>query len=63
VDQRGRIVDALAIGAKGEIDVQLPVYRLEAVSAGQRRVNGLLTVLLFAAASLVVNVRQRLRAN
>ncbi|KQZ93999.1 acyltransferase [Mesorhizobium sp. Root157] len=63
VDQRGRIVDALAIGAKGEIDVQLPVYRLETVSTRQRRVNGLLTVLLFAAASLVVNVRQRLRAN
>ncbi|MBN9250349.1 MAG: apolipoprotein N-acyltransferase, partial [Mesorhizobium sp.] len=63
VDQRGRIVDALAIGAKGEIDVQLPVYRLETVSVGQRRINGLLTVLLFAAASLVVNVRQRLRAN
>lgn len=63
VDQRGRIVDALAIGAKGEIDVQLPVYRLEAVSTRQRRVNGLLTVLLFGAVSLVVIVRQRLRAN
>ncbi len=63
VDQRGRIVDALAVGAKGEIDVRLPVYRLETVAPGQRRINGLLTVLLFAAVSLAVNVRQRLRAN
>lgn len=63
VDPRGRIVDALAIDARGAIDVRVPISRQSVVSAGQRRLNGFLIMLLAAAVACVFNVRQRLRAN
>jgi apolipoprotein N-acyltransferase len=63
VDPRGRIVDALAIDARGAIDVRVPISRQQVVSAGQRRLNGFLIMVLFALAAFVMNVRPRLRAN
>lgn len=63
VDPRGRIVDALAIDARGAIDVRVPISGQAVVSSGQRRINGMLIMLLFALFACVSNVRQRLRAN
>jgi apolipoprotein N-acyltransferase len=63
VDARGRIVDALAVDARGAIDVRVPVSGQALVSAGQRRINGMLIMLLFAMIALALNVRQRLRVN
>lgn len=63
VDAHGRIVDALAVDARGAIDVRVPVSGQALVSAGQRRINGMLIMLLFAMIALALNVRQRLRVN
>jgi apolipoprotein N-acyltransferase len=63
VDSRGRIVDALAIDARGAIDVRVPIVEKSLFSAALRRINGMLIMLLFAAAAALLNVRQRLRAN
>ncbi len=63
VDPRGRVVDALAINARGTIDARVPIARQSFVSAGQRRINGMLIMLLFAVAAFTLNVRQRLRVN
>ena len=63
VDPRGHIVDALAVDARGAIDVRVPVSGQALVSAGQRRINGMLIMLLFAMIALGLNVRQRLRVN
>ncbi|MBZ9678072.1 apolipoprotein N-acyltransferase [Mesorhizobium sp. ES1-1] len=63
VDPRGRIVDALAIDARGAIDVHLPISAQAVLSSGQRRINGMLIMLLFGMAALMLSVRQRLRAN
>ncbi|TJV08062.1 MAG: apolipoprotein N-acyltransferase, partial [Mesorhizobium sp.] len=63
VDSRGRIVDALAVDARGAIDAHVPVSGRALLTADQRRINGLLIMLLFALAALTLNVRQRLRVN
>jgi apolipoprotein N-acyltransferase len=63
VDARGRIVDALAINARGVLDATVPVRRQAVVSAYQRRVNGFVTMLLFAVAACAINVRRKLRTN
>lgn len=63
VDPRGRIVDALAIDARGAIDVRVPISDQAIVSSGQRRINGMLIMFLLAVAACILNVRQRLRAN
>jgi apolipoprotein N-acyltransferase len=63
VDARGRIVDALAINARGVLDATVPVDRVHTVSAYQRRVNGFVIMLLFAVAAWVMNVRRKLRTN
>ncbi|MBZ9809334.1 apolipoprotein N-acyltransferase [Mesorhizobium sp. BR1-1-9] len=63
VDPRGRIIDALAIDARGAIDVRVPISRQAVVSASQLRINGMLIMLLFALAAVLFNVRQRLRVN
>ncbi|TKB56454.1 MAG: apolipoprotein N-acyltransferase, partial [Mesorhizobium sp.] len=63
VDPRGRIVDALAIDARGAIDVRVPISNQAIVSSGQRRINGMLIMFLLAVAACILNVRQRLRAN
>ncbi|TKB32554.1 MAG: apolipoprotein N-acyltransferase, partial [Mesorhizobium sp.] len=63
VDPRGRILDALAIDARGAIDAHVPISNQAIVSSGQRRVNGLLIMLLLVLASFTLNVRQRLRVN
>ena len=51
VDPRGRIVDALAINARGAIDVAVPIPAAGALVRGQRRINGMLIMLLFGAVS------------
>ncbi|MEZ2328187.1 apolipoprotein N-acyltransferase [Mesorhizobium sp. RCC_202] len=63
VDSRGRIVDALAVNARGAIDARVPIAGQAFFSADQRRINGLLIMLLFALTAFTLNVRQRLRVN
>lgn len=63
VDPRGRIIDALAIDARGAIDAKVPIAAQAVVSAAQRRINGMLIMLLFALTAVVLTVRQRLRVN
>ncbi|TPM28667.1 apolipoprotein N-acyltransferase [Mesorhizobium sp. B2-3-5] len=63
VDRHGRVVDALAIDARGAIDVKVPISEQTVVSSGQRRINGMLIMLLFALVGALLNVRQRLRVN
>jgi apolipoprotein N-acyltransferase len=63
VDPRGRIVDALAIDARGAIDVRVPISNQAVLSSGQRRLNGMLIMLLFAIAACIFLVMQRLRVN
>ncbi|ESZ57987.1 apolipoprotein N-acyltransferase [Mesorhizobium sp. L103C131B0] len=63
VDTRGRIVDALAVDARGAIDVRVPISGQAFISAARRRINGMLIMLVFAAIALSLNVRQRLRVN
>jgi apolipoprotein N-acyltransferase len=63
VDSRGRIVDALAVNARGAIDAHVPISGHSLLSADQRRINGLLIMLVFAIAAFTLNVRQRLRVN
>jgi len=63
VDPRGRIVDALAVDARGAIDVRVPISGRALISAAQRRINGLLIIFLFALGGFTSNVRQRLRVN
>ncbi|TIU18643.1 MAG: apolipoprotein N-acyltransferase, partial [Mesorhizobium sp.] len=63
VDPRGRILDALAIDARGAIDVHVPISDQAIASSRQRRINGLMILLLFALAAFTSNVRQKLRAN
>jgi apolipoprotein N-acyltransferase len=63
VDPRGRIADALAIDARGAIDVRVPISNQAVLSSGQRRLNGMLIMLLFAIAACIFLVMQRLRVN
>ncbi len=63
VDPRGHVVDALAVNARGAIDVRVPIAGQAFVSAGQRRINGMLIMFLFALIAFALGVRQRLRAN
>ncbi|MER9349585.1 apolipoprotein N-acyltransferase [Mesorhizobium sp. M0011] len=63
VDPRGRIVDALAIDARGAIDAHIPISGQALISPGQRCINGMLIMLLFAVGAALLNVRQRLRVN
>ncbi|TIV23600.1 MAG: apolipoprotein N-acyltransferase, partial [Mesorhizobium sp.] len=63
VDSRGRIIDALAVNARGAIDAHVPVSGRALLSPEQRHFNGLLIMLLFALMAFTLNVRQRLRVN
>lgn len=63
VDPRGRTIDALAIDARGAMDVRVPIYRQETISAPQRRINGFVVMFLFALAACLLSVRRRLPAN
>lgn len=63
VDSRGRIVDALAVNARGAIDAHVPVSGRALLSPDRRRINGLLIMLAFALVAFTLNVRQRLRVN
>jgi apolipoprotein N-acyltransferase len=63
VDPRGRIVDALAIDARGAMDVRVPIVKQAVMSADQRRINGFVIVLLMALSAAALSVRQRLPLN
>ena len=63
VDSRGRTLDALAIDARGAMDVSVPVVGQDVVSVRQRRINGFVVMFLFALAAVLFNVRRRLPAN
>ena len=63
IDPFGRTVDALAIDARGAMDVRVPIVRQAVISAGQRRINGFVVMILFAVAAALFSVRRRLPAN
>ncbi len=63
VDARGRIVDALAIDARGVIDVRVPISMQHVISAVQRRINGFAIVIALAAAALAAALTRRFRTN
>jgi apolipoprotein N-acyltransferase len=60
VDPRGRVVDALAVNARGAMDVRIPIVKEAMMTAGQRRINGFLIVLALALSAAVLSVRRRL---
>jgi apolipoprotein N-acyltransferase len=51
------------VNARGAIDAHVPVSGRSLLSPQQRRINGLLIMLLFALIAFTLNVRQRLRVN
>jgi apolipoprotein N-acyltransferase len=61
VDARGRVVDALAIDARGALDVRVPIVEQAILTADQRRINGFLIVLFMALSAATMSVRCRLR--
>jgi len=63
IDPRGRTVDALAIDARGALDVRVPIARQGVISADRRRINGFVVMILFALAAALFSVRRRLPAN
>jgi apolipoprotein N-acyltransferase len=63
VGQRGIVVDGLAIGTQGIIDSRIPIYLAETITERQRRINGIILVMLLVIGAFVVNVRQSLRTN
>jgi apolipoprotein N-acyltransferase len=62
VDQRGRVIDALAMNTKGVVDVTVSFFT-NTPTSGRARIVGLVILGLFAALALAMNLRQRLRAN
>lgn len=60
VDARGRIIDALAMDARGVLDVRVPIAVERLLSAGQRSINGFGILLLMFISALFLSVRQRL---
>lgn len=63
VDQRGRIVDALSIDARGIVDATIPLFRREKVTPWNERVNGLVILFFFGAIAAGMGIGQRLRPN
>ncbi|WP_315919162.1 apolipoprotein N-acyltransferase [Mesorhizobium sp. SP-1A] len=63
VDSRGRVIDALAIDARGVIDAHVPISRQATISPGQRGINGYAVMMVFAVLAFATTVRRRLRAN
>ena len=59
VEQRGVVIDALAMNRVGVIDARIPLYRSQAVSPKQRRINSLL-LLALATVALAAKMRRRL---
>lgn len=60
VDPRGRIIDALAINARGTLDLSVSLDPPLGVSLGQPSTNGLVVIVLLAAIACGLGVRQRL---
>ena len=61
IDSRGRILDALAINARGTLDLQFPLAANRTVPLLGRSLNGLAVLLFLALVCIGMNVRQRLR--
>jgi apolipoprotein N-acyltransferase len=63
VDPRGRTLEALAVDARGVIDMHVPISDPDAFSAAQRRINGFVIMVAFAIGATLLSVRRRLSAN
>jgi apolipoprotein N-acyltransferase len=63
IDQRGRVVDALAVDGRGVIDVTIPFQSPDATTRLPSRLIGVGILFSFAALALVAKLRQRLRVN
>jgi apolipoprotein N-acyltransferase len=63
IDPRGRIVEALALDARGAMDVRVPIVKRPSVSADQRRINGFGLLLLLLVSAAFLSVRHRLPLN
>lgn len=63
VDQRGRIVDALAVNARGTLDAIVPIGRHDVAWFGTSRVNSLVILFIFGAFGVGMGVGQRIRPN
>jgi apolipoprotein N-acyltransferase len=63
IDQRGRVVDALAIDVRGVVDVTIPFHDPDTMTRFPFRLIGVGILLGFAAFAFGAKLRQRLRAN
>ncbi|MFC5385089.1 apolipoprotein N-acyltransferase [Aquamicrobium segne] len=61
IEQRGEVVDALAVNMAGIIDARLPLYHMETINDRARRIIGVILWFVLAVAMVVVNVRRGLR--
>jgi len=61
VDPRGRVVDALAVDARGVLDVRVPIVKQMMLTADQRRINGFVILLVMVLSAAALSVRRRLR--
>src|SRR5918995_675087 len=61
IDQRGRVVDALAIDARGVIDVTIPFRSPDTLTRLPSRLIGVGILFGFAALALGMKLRQKLR--
>jgi len=63
IDSHGRIIDALAINARGTLDLSVRLDRPYHMTLGNPSTNGLVVMVLLAVIACGLNVRQRLRVN
>jgi len=63
IDQRGRVVDALAVDARGVMDATIPFRSRDAMAGLSSRFVGIGILFGFAALALGVKLRQKLRSN
>jgi len=63
IDQRGRIIDALAMDTRGVIDVTLLLGRYDKLTFGYPGINGLVILFAFGAIGLGMGMGQKLRSN
>jgi apolipoprotein N-acyltransferase len=63
IDERGSVVDALAVDTRGVIDVSIPFRSPDTMTRLPSRLIGVGTLFGFAALALAMKLRQKLRSN
>jgi apolipoprotein N-acyltransferase len=63
VDERGRIIDALAINARGVIDAEVPIRPANVTEYHQQRLIGVVILLVFCLVSTFTFIRRKFRPN